>query len=407
MRCPNYVKNCINALNEAGYKAYAVGGAVRDSILGKEPFDWDVTTSAMPEETLRTFANKRTIPTGLAHGTVTVLFEEDEKTHPVEITTFRVDGEYLDSRHPESVSFSRELTDDLSRRDFTVNAMAWNENEGIIDPFEGQKDIENKLIRAVGDPETRFTEDALRILRAYRFAAQLVFDIEEKTLVASASCAHLLKKIARERVGAEFKKLLAAPKVSYSLTKMIENGVWSALFDVPAPKHHQIIELSDTPNGNFAIRLSAIITDMTDEERDALLTSLRLSNAEKKLTLRLCKVKSFDVSALKKDDLGAAARRFLHLWGDIYTEATEMLRFFNQSTDSSELLYAIEFEKSKNRCLALADLAVKGSDLLPLCKGDHKKVGLTLSALLERVIEDPTLNDKNTLLSLAEKILKT
>ena len=181
MKYPEYIKNCIEMLEAAGYSAYAVGGAVRDSLLGKEPSDWDVTTSAKPEETLDVFKNFRTIPTGIKHGTVTVLENDGKKYIPVEITTFRIDGEYRDSRHPESVEFSKDVRDDLSRRDFTVNAMAFNEKEGIIDVFGGQNDLEKCIIRAVGDPEKRFSEDALRILRAFRFASQLEFEIEEST----------------------------------------------------------------------------------------------------------------------------------------------------------------------------------------------------------------------------------
>ncbi len=406
MNCPAYVRNCINALISAGYTAHAVGGAVRDSILGKEPFDWDVTTSALPTQTLEVFKSHRTISTGIKHGTITVLFDENGKTYPMEITTYRIDGEYLDSRHPESVEFSTLLADDLSRRDFTVNSMAWNEKDGITDPFGGKQDLENKIIRAVGDPEKRFSEDALRILRAYRFSARLGFEIEEKTLAATATCAHLLKNIARERIGAELKKMLASKTLTYSLSKMIENNVWSALFDSKAPSVECIQKLNTLSPGNFATRLAAIISELNEYERQTLLTSLRLSNNEQKLVLRLSRIKDFDVCAYN-GPISTTARRFLCLWENILPLALEICAYFGNVPHFEEFKRIVNEESSKGRCLTLTDLAVNGNDLIPLCEGDHKKVGLTLSALLERVIEDPTLNDKNTLLSLATKILKT
>ena len=406
MNCPQYVKNCINALISAGYTAHAVGGAVRDSILGKEPFDWDVTTSALPAQTLEVFKNHRTIPTGIKHGTVTVLFEENEKTYPVEITTYRIDGEYLDSRHPESVKFSTLLADDLSRRDFTVNAMAWNENDGITDPFCGKRDLENGIIRAVGDPEIRFSEDALRILRAYRFSAQLGFEIEEKTLAATATCAHLLKKIARERIGAELKKMLASKTLTYSLSKMIENGIWSALFETKAPSAKCIQKLSTLSPENYATRLAALASELNENERQTLLTSLRLSNSEQKLVLRLSRVKNFDINTYS-DPISATARRFLHLYENILPLALEMCEYFGNIPHFEEFKKIVNEESSKGCCLTLADLAVNGNDLIPLCNGNRRQIGTLLGILLRTVIENPELNDKNTLLSLAEEIIKT
>ena len=276
MNYPEYVKNCIELLEASGYSAYAVGGAVRDELLGKEPSDWDVTTSAKPEETLEVFKEFRTIPTGIKHGTITVLFADDEKNLPIEITTFRVDGEYLDSRHPENVEFSKDVKDDLSRRDFTVNAMAFNEKLGVIDLFEGQTDLQNHIIRAVGNPEKRFSEDALRILRAFRFSAQLEFSIEEKTLDGAKKCSHLLKNIARERIGIEFKKLLASKGVAYALEQMVKNEIWQQIFDTPAPFLEKIEKISSISNGNFATRLCALIYEYTDDEKESICSSLRL-----------------------------------------------------------------------------------------------------------------------------------
>jgi tRNA nucleotidyltransferase (CCA-adding enzyme) len=391
-------------LEKSGYSAYAVGGAVRDSLLDKEPSDWDVTTSALPEETQRVFADFRTIPTGIKHGTVTVLFDDNGTFKPIEITTFRVDGEYRDSRHPENVSFSRNLRDDLSRRDFTVNAMAFNEKEGIVDAFGGKIDLENRTIRAVGKPQKRFTEDALRILRAFRFAAQLDFEIEQKTLEATSVCAHLIKNIARERVGVEFKKLLAAQGVSYSLQKMIENGVWQKTFETPAPYLEAINKLPQLKNGNFATRLCALIFQYSDEEKEAFLNSLRLSNDEKRLCLRLCKIKDFQIED-NSEKYPSGARRFLHLYNNIYDEALEMLIFFNDDRDLSEFISAISQERSKSTPLTLSDLEIRGNDILPFCNGNYANVGKILNLLLERVIENPELNKKETLLEITKKEL--
>lgn len=404
MKCPEYVKNCIEMLEKSGYSAYAVGGAVRDSLLDKEPSDWDVTTSALPEETQRVFADFRTIPTGIKHGTVTVLFDDNGTFKPIEITTFRVDGEYRDSRHPENVSFSRNLRDDLSRRDFTVNAMAFNEKEGIVDAFGGKIDLENRTIRAVGEPQKRFTEDALRILRAFRFAAQLDFEIEQKTLEATSVCAHLIKNIARERVGVEFKKLLATQGVSYSLQKMIENGVWQKTFETPAPYLETINKLSQLKNGNFATRLCALIFQYSDEEKEAFLNSLRLSNDEKRLCLRLCKIKDFQIED-NSEKYPSGARRFLHLYNNIYDEALEILIFFNEDRKLSEFISAISQERSKSTPLTLSDLEIRGNDILPFCNGNYANVGKILNLLLERVIENPELNKKETLLEITKKEL--
>ena len=393
MKYPTYIKNCIEILEESGYSAYAVGGAVRDSLLGREPSDWDVTTSARPDEILSVFAAFRTIPTGIKHGTITVLFESDDgngERVPVEITTYRIDGEYRDSRHPESVEFSTELENDLSRRDFTVNAMAFNEKEGIVDIFGGIKDLEKRTIRAVGEPQKRFSEDALRILRALRFSAQLGFEIEKKTLLAASECAHLLKNIARERVGVEFKKLISCPGVTYSLRKMIEGGIWQSIFDLPCPSEKTVIDISSLPSGNFATRLAAITVGYPDEQRDLFLNSLRLSNDEKRLVLRLCRVKDFEI--LKSEsNFSALARRFLHLYDNIFDDAKQMLVYF-RIDDTGDFLATLGEERKKQNPLSISDLAIKGSDLLPLCKSDFSKVGKTLEYLLELVLENPALN---------------
>lgn len=399
MNCPEYVKNCIDLLEAAGHSAYAVGGAVRDSLLGLEPSDWDVTTSATPTEIIEVFSSFRTIPTGIKHGTVTVLFEDGKKYSPIEITTFRIDGEYHDSRHPDSVQFSSKLADDLSRRDFTINAMAYCERDGLVDIFDGREDLKNGIIRTVGEAEKRFSEDALRILRAFRFSAQLGFEIEEKTLNAASKCAFLLKNIARERIGIEFKKLLSSPSPVYSLQRMIEKGIWRELFGEVLPDS-LLIEKLGVIESCFETRLAALISDLADYEKEELLSSLRLSNNEKKQILKLSTVKGFVID----DSFEASevqARRFLHLYANVSEQGTLLLKFFGE--DQFAGLVIAQMHRSVP--LSIADLDVRGGDLMPLCDGDYKKVGLILAFLLERVIEDPDLNRKEKLIEIVKKEL--
>ncbi len=213
---PAYVTRVMDTLSGAGHRAYLVGGSLRDLLRGVTPHDYDMTTDALPDEMLAIFADFRVIPTGLKHGTLTVMSEGKA----IELTTHRVDGEYADARHPESVSFTRKLTGDLSRRDFTVNAMAWNPETGLVDLFGGQTDLQNRVLRTVGDPDARFGEDALRILRAFRFCAQLDFDIEENTLLAAARTARGLEKISVERVFSEIRRLLEAPRAARGLAAL-------------------------------------------------------------------------------------------------------------------------------------------------------------------------------------------
>jgi tRNA nucleotidyltransferase (CCA-adding enzyme) len=190
IECPESVITAISLLEKSGFEAYTVGGCVRDAIMGKAPHDWDMTTSSAPEQTMEVFKGYRTIPTGIKHGTVTVIINRE----PIEITTMRIDGEYIDCRHPETVQYTDRIKDDLSRRDFTANAMAYNPKFGVVDPYGGESDIKNKLIKCVGDPDKRFNEDALRIIRALRFSSVLDFEIEQSTEESILRNGFLLEK---------------------------------------------------------------------------------------------------------------------------------------------------------------------------------------------------------------------
>ena len=241
---PVNVKKIIRTLQNAGFDAYAVGGCVRDVMLGRKPADWDVTTNARPEQVKKLF--RRTIDTGIKHGTVTVMMNDVNRTYKgYEVTTYRIDGEYEDSRHPKEVTFTEDLKEDLRRRDFTINAMAYNEKTGLVDEFGGAEDLRCRMIRAVGDPYERFTEDALRILRAYRFAAQLGFAIDIKTEEAASELRHNLNNISAERIQTELTKLICSdhPDVILDMYRAGITGVILPEFDAcmrmdQKNKHH-------------------------------------------------------------------------------------------------------------------------------------------------------------------------
>jgi tRNA nucleotidyltransferase (CCA-adding enzyme) len=272
----------------------------------------------------------------------------------------------------------------------------------LIDNFGGQNDLKNKIIRAVGDPETRFCEDALRILRAFRFAAQLEFEIEENTLLAAQKCAYLLKNIARERISAELKRLLASRGAAYSLQKMTECGVWNELFENCAPSNKKIDLLNLVSSGNFVTRLAILLEDYEESEIEDFLISLRLSNDEKKKVLRLCKVKNFQI---QNENHTKWARHFLHLYDNILLDALDVLSV-RLTKDEFESFKTVVFsEQKQRRPLRISDLTVNGDDLLPLCKGNRALVGKALSSLLDLVIDSPELNQKEILLELAKRMM--
>lgn len=390
-------------LEEKGFSAYVVGGAVRDGLLSRRAGDFDVCTNALPDQMQEVFAEHRTIPTGIKHGTLTVLFDVDGERESIEVTTWRIDGEYLDGRHPSSVSFSGLLYEDLARRDFTVNALAYNEKEGLVDRFSGLEDIKRRLIRCVGEPRKRYGEDALRILRAFRFASQLDFHIEGETLSAASRCASGLSAIARERITVEMLKLLAGEGVGYALSELISSGVFAATFEgVPAPDGKTVDRIAAIQGGDPILRLAALIRPYDDGERARFLGLLRLSNKEKSLVSRLCRAAGYELGAQK--DEASAARGFLALYADIYERALAMLSAFYEGEAGAILAFcdAVKLEKEKSPCLDLPSLALKGGDIAELLGGNSARVGEILNALLAEVIADPTLNDREALLERAK-----
>ena len=388
MQYPQYVAEIIDRLEAQGFEAYIVGGSVRDTVMGREPNDYDVATSALPDETLEVFRDMRTIPTGIKHGTITVISEG----HPIEITTFRIDGEYKDSRRPESVSFTTRITEDLSRRDFTVNAMAYNKRRGLVDPFSGIEDISKKSIKAVGDAQKRFSEDALRIMRAFRFSAQLGFDIDAKTLSAAIDLRDDLSQIARERITAEFLKLISSNFPEKPLKIMRETEIMPFIFKGYLPSN-ELIEAMCRAERSEKIRLAILLSQASDDQKASILSDLRLST---KLSSNILLISKKSAVALSGDDV--CARRLIGGSG-------ELLEDVLSAADTLGNLDK-EFEKKvrenllKKPCTQTSELAINGSDLVKLGIRGHA-IGETLKKLLDEVIATPSANDKKILLHIA------
>ncbi len=438
IKLPVDVANIIRILEEAGYEAYAVGGCVRDSILGREPSDWDITTSALPQQVKELFSY--TIDTGLQHGTVTVMM------HHVgyEVTTYRVDGEYEDSRHPKSVTFTRDLVEDLKRRDFTINAMAYNEKDGIVDVFGGVQDLENGIVRAVGNPKERFTEDALRMMRAVRFAAQLGYEIEENTKSAIREMADTLKKISAERIQVELVKLVVSNHPEH-MRLLYETGITKVIlpqFDRMMETqqnnpHHcysvgeHTIKAMEEIRADKVLRLTMLFHDMgktdtktTDEQgidhfhghatqsqkyAERALKKLKFDNDTLYTVSKLTYWHDYKIQTDKK-----GVRRALNKIGEplflLLLEVKKADTMAQSSYKRAEKLEEIEKSKeiyeqikAEGECFQLKDLAVTGQDLITLGMKPGPEIGKMLNKLLDIVIEDPKKNKKETLLFLVTK----
>lgn len=429
---PRKVVLIIKNLQRHGYDAYAVGGCVRDSILNRKPEDWDITTSAKPEQVKRIF--RRTVDTGIEHGTVTVLIGKDG----FEVTTYRVDGLYEDGRHPKEVTFTSRLEEDLKRRDFTINAMAYNDDERLVDAFGGMRDLNYHLIRCVGDPKERFSEDALRILRAVRFSAQLAFPIEPETAEAIKSLAPNLEKISAERVQAELVKLLVSDHperiqdaCELGITKVVLPE-WDDMVGVKqnTPHHkydvaaHTVHALQNVKNDKV-LRLTMLFHDMgkpvmktTDENgRDHFKGHAIASEQIAKTVMKRLK---FDNDTIRKvtklvayhdyrmEPTGANVRRAMHEIGVELFPYYLAVRLADTKAQSSyerrgkleNIIQIRELYRNALRnkeCVTLKDLAVTGTDLINLGIAPGKELGTLLNELLDMVIEDPAWNQKGKL----------
>lgn len=361
----------ISALNNAGFSAYAVGGCVRDMLLGREVDDFDITTSALPEEIKTVFSSFPVIETGIKHGTVTVLIDRK----PYEVTTFRTESCYTDSRHPDSVTFVRDLASDLARRDFTVNAIAFSPREGIVDPFGGIEDLKKQILRAVGDPYQRFNEDALRILRALRFSSKLGFSIEKNTSKAIFALSDSILKVSKERVYAELKKLLCGKNAVPVITEYL------SVIKKIIPVNGEIPLLEKLPR-DYRFRFSALCGGSVAD----VLSSLRADNETK----HICKLLADSVS------IPAEKIALKHYISALGRESSLLVASYRRFLYGEDAKHLTESLLTSGEPLFLQDLAVNGSDLISLgIKGEN--IGKTLKNLLTSVLNGEIENTKQAL----------
>lgn len=440
MDMPKNVDTAINLLQSAGFEAYAVGGCVRDSLLGKTPNDWDITTSAKPEDMKSVFADFHCIDTGIKHGTVTVVIDGE----PLEITTFRLDGEYEDNRHPKSVTFTSNLGADLGRRDFTVNAMAYSKKTGTVDLFGGQNDLKNKIIRCVGDPDRRFNEDALRILRALRFASALDFEIEEKTAQSLLKNRALLGNISEERIAKELLKLVCGKGAKRILTDFAP-----VLFEILPELQPMYKNSHDNPHHCYDIYEHTLIAVESIDPEPTLRFAMLLHDCGKPA------VKKFDengvahfyghqrisaeisaqiLARLKVSNKFRDEILFLvsnHDRWELYENTEKMPRYLSkfgldgvlnllkvmradvlaQSPEYRYRLYQIADaeETAKNLaaqkpCLSLSELQINGRTLMDIGIPQGRKLGAVLAQLLDEVIDGVTKNTQEALTTRAREI---
>ncbi len=373
----------------AGEESYLVGGSLRDIMLGAEPHDFDIATSAEPLRTAEIFSDKKVILTGEKHGTVTVIID----SQPIEITTFRVDGSYTDSRHPDKVSFTRSIEEDLSRRDFTVNAMAYNPRAGIVDPFCGSNDLKGRIIRAVGDAETRFTEDALRIMRAFRFSAQLGFEIEEKTLQAASTVRMGLKNIAWERISSELIRLLTSPDPTEALTLMIDSGVLDIVTGGYIPTEKTIALIKDMQRSDIS-RLGLFLSDTEESEARNILSLLRCSNRQ--ITGALAVRRGGLVSVRNEKE----ARHFCTMFSDHAQEAIRASVLLGNSERQVEK-YVLECRAPRK----IEELNIGGKELIAM-GAEGRQIGEILEELFYMTVDDPSVNDRERLAEIAAELIR-
>lgn len=435
---PTGARKIIARLEQHGYEAYIVGGCVRDSLMGKRPSDWDICTSARAEEMMALFEDKRVIPTGIQHGTLTILAEDGA----YEVTTFRIDGEYLDHRHPKSVAFTRELAEDLSRRDFTINAMAWHPERGLIDLFGGVEDLHDRLVRAVGDPVQRFNEDGLRMLRMVRFATVLDFDYDPATYDAVRKQGHLLQYISKERIQVELNKILLAAHPARGLEDLYTLGMYPYIIPMMCHTvgfaqrggHHflDVFEHSLLAVGVIApelvLRLTMLLHDIgkpfvwdsseslsydrfddhaavSAKLAGKILRDLKYDNATRKDVVELI---AHHNDILLPDPVNV--RRALARLGEVQTrrlvqvkvadliahdlagEREKILALFAEISD------VIDEVVARGDCTSVKALAIGGQDMMALGLSG-RAIGQMLNAALELVLEKPEMNTRETLLN--------
>lgn len=435
MDLPLYVSVILEKLNDAGFEAFAVGGCVRDSLLNKNPKDYDVTTSAKPDEIKAVFSGYRVIDTGIKYGTVTVISEGK----PIEVTTYRVDGEYNDNRRPKSVTFTSALEEDLKRRDFTVNAMAFNPRTGLIDLFGGQTDLDKGIIKAIGNPTERFNEDGLRIMRALRFPSCYGFKIESKTSAAIHNCRDLLKNIAAERIAAEFNRLICGTcgyilREFYDVFSVFIPELYKCVGFEQHTKYHNrdvfehIIATVEAVEPILYLRLAMFFHDIgkpqyfkLDEKgighfkghplgsriiAESVLKRLKYDNETTKKVLTL--VENHDIIIENRDKL---IKRYLCRYGEamlkdivavhIADDKGKSPKYQNRIETYNLVIKRIDEIVAEGECISLKKLAVNGNDIKKL-GFSGEEIGIILNKLLDMVIEEKCENKKDKLLLEAE-----
>lgn len=398
IQVPEAAENIIEQLNAHGFEAYVVGGCVRDSLLGRMPEDWDITTSAKPEQVKEIFG--RTVDTGIQHGTVTVLLAHEA----YEVTTYRIDGEYQDGRHPKSVEFTGSLLEDLKRRDFTINAMAYSDREGLVDAFGGEKDLKRRLIRCVGNAMDRFTEDALRILRAIRFSAQLGFAIERETEAAVSAMAPNLEKVSRERIQVELTKLLLSDHPE-RIEDVFLHGIGpfvSRHFEEAGKHLSQTEKLCLLPTEKH-MRWAGFLREEGARDAVAVLRELKLDNETVNGVRTLVELWKREIPAEKP-----AIRKVMSgLSQDLFQDLLSFQQVFFEETRRQQLKtveqYAEEIIRAGD-CIRLRNLAVTGRDLIRAGMKPGPEIGTVLNRLFEEVLQFPERNKRDYLMNLVEKL---
>ena len=389
----------LDTLHRAGYAAYVVGGCVRDSLLGLTPHDWDLCTSALPQQVMELFGAEKCIPTGLQHGTVTV----KQSGALYEITTFRTEGTYTDGRHPDEVHFVPDVREDLARRDFTINAMAYNEKEGLVDPFGGQADLQSGIVRAVGVPRQRFTEDALRILRLYRFAARFGFAIAPPTAQAAQElCAHL-DCVSVERIEEELAKLLSAPAPAAYLDKKILLVILPELSSEALAAAKPVVDACPAGEQALPVRLAALLLSLGEDGIRRTLKRLRCSNAliEEAAVLVRETVPGVPVS------LNIYARRLLGKYNLCTVQRLAALGTALQPERSADFAALSELAKQLDTdgvCCRVSQLAVNGRDLMAAGVPAGPGIRKVLEALLDGVIREEYPNERQALLAAVQQL---
>lgn len=400
---PIEVNQIIKTLNQNGYEAYIVGGCVRDFLLGYEPKDWDITTSALPLEVKNLF--RHTYDTGIKHGTITILLNNKS----FEVTTYRIEGDYKDFRHPENVIFTDKINNDLSRRDFTMNSIAYHEKNGFVDPFCGRYDIEKKIIRGVGNADKRFKEDALRMMRAVRFSAQLNFKIEQNTFNAILKNSNLIKNISIERIREEFIKLIISnnpEKIIILKYSGLLQYFLPEVSDILKDKYYSICCFLKNSNKDISLCFAFLLYFVDESKHKNIMSRMKFDNKTIKETVIILKYSKYTINTCPYE-----IRKLISVLGiNLFEKLINLKNIIALSYENLNCIkklnniYSIYLDIIKNNdCLSIKNLAVNGNTLKDIGIKDGKKIGAVLNYLFENVLKNPENNKENILVDIIKK----